>query len=552
MIQFPIHRLAVCGLASSTKQAAILQSLGQATQRPWPCRLLLAAWCSVLFFYGLSTGDLWRTEGLRAQVAADFLHSGDWVVPRLYGQPLLTKPPGMYVAIALASWPFGEVREWTARLPSGLGATATVLLFSWYFTRQLGRSRRLDCRFDPARFGDVAGQGHPGGNRHAARGVGDGGHSIFLARWNPRKRRQGDKETGNGEGRNVGLPSPFPVPRSPLLWWLAALLCVAGGVLTKWTAPAFFYLTVLTLLWRRRRLRLLWGWHHLVSAGVAAAVCLAWAAAAMQRVGLENLVETVGREAMARLAPDRYGRPYPWWEVPVYPIVIFVVNLPWSAFALLTLWPGFAQRWDERGRRLLEALHCWLWPNVCMWSLVSEHAPRHGFPIYPAVAGFAALVWIAWIDGRLAWPFRHARPGPVLAGLLVLWLGVKLVFVQVIPHRRNAVRARGVKAEQLARLVPEGQTLYLFDLKDRNEAMMFYYGRQVQRLPKPEALPPGEESAYCLLGRREWREWPATSPAEARLWLRDELSDWIVLVRVSPCLRTVSVNERLPQSSRQQ
>ncbi len=25
-------------------------------------------------------------------------------------------------------------------------------------------------------------------------------------------------------------------------WWLAALLCVAGGVLTKWTAPAFFYL----------------------------------------------------------------------------------------------------------------------------------------------------------------------------------------------------------------------------------------------------------------------------------------------------------------------
>ena len=95
--------------------------------------------CVFLFFYGINTGELWRTENLRAIIAAEFLRSGNWVVPTLYGEPLFTKPPGMYAAIALVSWPFGGVTEWTARLPSALAATFTVFLFYWHFNRQLGR-----------------------------------------------------------------------------------------------------------------------------------------------------------------------------------------------------------------------------------------------------------------------------------------------------------------------------------------------------------------------------------------------------------------------------
>src|SRR5437868_11309074 len=94
--------------------------------------LLLAGLCGGLFFYGLNAGDLYRTENLRAVIAAEFLRSGDWIVPRLYGEPLLTKPPGMYAAIALVSWPFGRVSDATARLPSALAATVTVFLFYWY------------------------------------------------------------------------------------------------------------------------------------------------------------------------------------------------------------------------------------------------------------------------------------------------------------------------------------------------------------------------------------------------------------------------------------
>ena len=51
---------------------------------------------------------------------------------------------------------------------------------------------------------------------------------------------------------------------------------MGGGNYQKWTAPAFFYLTIVPLLWWRRRLSLLWSRPHLVSATLAAIPCLAW------------------------------------------------------------------------------------------------------------------------------------------------------------------------------------------------------------------------------------------------------------------------------------
>src|SRR5438477_13075793 len=104
---------------------------------------LLAAYCLVLFFYGLDHGELYRNETLRAIIAQGMLRTGNWIVPTLYGEPLFTKPPGMYVAIALCSWPVGAVTEWTARLPSALAATVTVLLTYWFFARQLDRRAGL-------------------------------------------------------------------------------------------------------------------------------------------------------------------------------------------------------------------------------------------------------------------------------------------------------------------------------------------------------------------------------------------------------------------------
>src|SRR5262249_9600255 len=137
----------------------------------------------------------------------------------------------------------------------------------------------------------------------------------------------------------------------PFRWWLAALLCVAGGFLTKWTAPEFFYGTAIPFLWWRGRLRSLWSWQHLASAAIAGGVCLAWVGAAVSSEGWDVFWATVAREGGDRLIPEHDGRPYPWLGSFLHPWKLLVIALPWSALALATVQPGFAKLWDRRGRR---------------------------------------------------------------------------------------------------------------------------------------------------------------------------------------------------------
>ncbi len=525
------------------RQSLHLPSLASLADRP-QAPLLLLPWCAFLFFYGLGTGDLYRTEALRAIVAQDFLNSGNWVVPTLYGEPLLTKPPGMYAAIAAVSRPFGGVSDWSARLPSALAATATVFLFFWYFRRLFGTRGGLVAGFvvpasvmwlDKATAAEI----------DMLQAFWVAGSVLFFLR------------ALEAEEANAKL-------QAALRWWLAALLCVAGGVLTKWTAPAFFYLTVVPLLWWRGRLRLLWGRQHILAAALGAGLCLTWAALAVRQAGWDVFVNTVSQEAMQRLVPheiplaagQHHHRPYPWGEVLAHPFVVLGSTLPWSLFALVALWPGFAKLWDDRGRRLLQALHCWVWPNLLFWTLVPEHAPRHSFPLFPGLAGLAAMVWLAWLNGRLRWLLPRATPGQVFVGLLAFWLVVKVGYVHAwVPIRdgraNDVLRAAGLrtrptrdphgKAEQLAALVPADQPLYLFHVKD--EGIMFCYGhchdegqaeRVLRRLNAPNDLPANAELVYCIVTEAEWGSWDRHRPAEVLLRLPDQQGDPTVLLAVRP------------------
>ncbi|HEV3263110.1 MAG TPA: glycosyltransferase family 39 protein, partial [Gemmataceae bacterium] len=409
-------------------------------------------------------------------------------------------------------------------LPSALAATVTVLLMFWYFRRQLGPTAGLlAAAMTPLSFMWL--------DKATAAEI-----DMLQVAWvtaaivcflraletDEETRRQGDKETRREEAL---LQSP-----RPWLWWLAALLCVAGGVLTKWTAPAFFYGTVVPLLWWRGRLRLLFRREHLVSAAVGAATCFAWAGLAVSLGGWDAFYDTVSREALMRLAPAQYSQAYPWRETLLHPLRLLAASLPCSAFALLTLRPGFARAFDDRGRRLLQALHCWTWPNIGFWSFVSQHSPRHSFPLFPGLAGLAALCWLAWLKGWQRWPLARVAPGRVLVGLLVLWLAVKLVFVHVSIPRRMHGREPRAKGEQLAALVPAGQTLYLFRVKD--EGIMFYYRRPVRRLTEPAQLPSPSTPVYCILDAVEWQAWPRKASSEVLLKSRDEQGDPLVLVRL--------------------
>jgi hypothetical protein len=204
--------------------------------------------------------------------------------------------------------------------------------------------------------------------------------------------------------------------------------------------------------------------------------------------------------------------------------------LPASALALSTLRPGFAQLWDERGRRLLQALHCWAWPSMLFWSFPTEHTPRHSFPLFPGLSGLAAFTLLAWMTGRLPWRLRRVSPRQVLVAALVGWLVVKLVLVDVIVPRRHPWGGPRAAGLAIAELVPAGQTLYIIRIKD--EGVMFYFGGQVRRAATAAELPGGQGPVWCVLTSQEWQGWNRSRPAEEVRSLYDGQGDPIVLVRL--------------------
>jgi 4-amino-4-deoxy-L-arabinose transferase-like glycosyltransferase len=523
--------------------------------RALPSIALLSFICYMLFFHGLGAGELYRTEGLRAIIAQEFLRSGNWIVPKLYGEPFLTKPPGIYAAIALASWPQGHVSEWSARLPSALAATATVFLFYWYFSRVLGRVAGLvaavilplsfawldkasAAEIDMLQVAWVTGaillclRALEGQDEGTARL----GSAVLTTRFHA------DAKIVRGE-----LPTAKAFKGRPALanwcWWLAALLCVAGGVLTKWTAPVFFYGTIVPLLWWRGRLRLLLAPQHLLSALLAAGICVGWLAEVVSLEGWSPVYETIKREALVHLSPQHHPRAYPWKETLTHPFKLWAANVPWSVVALFAFSPGFTSNCNDRARRLIQALHCWIWPSLIFWSLIPQHSIRHSFPLFPGISGLAAMVWIASMTGRRKTeliPFYAARwrvfvkrvlprPGIILLLLVIVWTAVRLVYVHAVIPSRDFARRPREKGQLIASLVPAGQTLYLVGLKD--DGLMFYYDRYAKRLTNPSTVPPGQQS-FCILTESEWDSFNSRENTEIMEWLSDQQGAPIVLVRI--------------------
>jgi hypothetical protein len=277
-------------------------------------------------------------------------------------------------------------------------------------------------------------------------------------------------------------------------------------------------------------LRLLWSRAHLLGVLLASLPCVAWVAAVAAQTSWQPFLDAVRGEALPRLSPAHHTRPYPWSELATFPLAFVASNLPWSAAALWTLSPRFAGLWDERGRRLLQLFHCWTWPNLLFWSIAPGHHLRHALPLQPGLAGLAALVWIAWLDGRLRWPVRRIQPRQAFLAFLVLWVAVKIVFATaIVPHRHRALAASRT-GQQLATLVPPGQTLYLSRLKD--EGILFYYGRAARRIESPASLPPAENGVYCLLTESEYRQWSIILRLEVLERLSDEQEHPLVLAKL--------------------
>jgi len=94
--------------------------------------LLLA---SPLFFWRLGRPGFSDTEGMFAEPAREMIVTGDWVTPRMNGEPFLTKPPLMYwlsAALFTVTGPTEHARLWPALAGLGTVAATGALGALWF------------------------------------------------------------------------------------------------------------------------------------------------------------------------------------------------------------------------------------------------------------------------------------------------------------------------------------------------------------------------------------------------------------------------------------
>jgi 4-amino-4-deoxy-L-arabinose transferase-like glycosyltransferase len=481
--------------------------------------LVLAAtvWCSFFFLYGLDAGPLYRTEALRAVVARCCWQEGCWLYPVLYGEPFLTKPPGHYLAIVLCSLPWGDVTTVSARLPSVVAALSVCFACFLLVHREgftiwgvgvmlclpvslLWLDKVPSAEIDMTLTGWL---------------------TLALVAWYWAQPR-------SSEGEAVSVENQEAAPRDS--WHRGCLvisgLCLAAATLTKWPAPAFFLFTVASFAWLGGQGRFWFCGRPWMALAVAAGGCLLWVGAVIQALGPELLLQTLRQEAAYRLLSGGNSRGVPLLQWLTFPLLVGAALVPWSFLAMLMVLPRYHRRLPLPARRLALFLHCWTWPNLLFWTLVPNHNVRYILPISPAVVALGVLgAHLLLRDLRSRWrAFRY--PGRWWVVLLLCGLLAKIAFVEIVMPLRTGRRNPLPIAAELRTIVPEHETLYIDKLKE--DGVLFYYARPVQRWRGSFPLPPG---AYLALIASEWEPWQQRGSIRLVARLQDQQGDPLIIVQ---------------------
>lgn len=476
----------------------------------------------------LSRPELENEEGRRALPAREMLETGDFVLPTLFGEPYLSKPPGIFYAIAasarlleqLPSSPaapdesgwfpaeHGPVSPLAVRLPSLLATLVcalALLLVAPHFEASLGGCR-LPARGVPSEAGSFAAV------------------LFLLAPSVARKARLGEIELALTVASFLaGLALWFAVhgPRLRLLFAALGGLCLWAALLLKGPVALLFTLPVgLVAAGRRRPLR---GWLAVAMAtGIAGALMGLWLIPLAQRFPDPS-------EFLAVWAGEIARNPESGLEVFLRDRRRLVFGsllgwLPASGVVIAGLIAGF------RGRAvagLSSTLLCIGLPALVLLAWPEVRA-RYAMPLLPWVALAAGLASNRWLQGRRA----SGRPGfPkwvfFLFGLLCTARWVQLLVVD--PARDG--RARHIEsARVLDGLVASASVQGVLWVEATQGFKTLYYMRQdVRWVERADLVPAGGlllrgPAAQGAPPGAEWEplevQVPTPKLADSELWRR--------------------------------
>ncbi len=321
----------------------------------------VAAGCAIaapilyfLFFFGLTqVGLLGPDEPRYAAIGREMARSGDWITPRLWGQPWFEKPPLAYWMTALGNLA-GLGPELAPRLPVALVSVAFLGFFYALLAGQFGRR--------PAMFSTLILGTSAGWLAFCHVAVTDLPMTVTFAaamliglRW-------------------LGGDSRW-LPAAGVLLGLAVL--AKGLVPLALAAPLF-------VMGRRR-------WREWIAPAAAfLATVTPWYALAAARHGGVFLNEFFWKHHFERFSSGALMHQQPFWY---YAPVLLAGLFPWTPLAALL---GRRALFEDRRVIFLAA---WAATGFVFFSLAANKLPGYLLPLLP---GVAALLGLALDQARRA------------------------------------------------------------------------------------------------------------------------------------------------------
>jgi 4-amino-4-deoxy-L-arabinose transferase-like glycosyltransferase len=363
--------------------------------------LLTALLAFVIFLSGLgAVGFVGPDEARYADVARGMLLSGDYVTPRLFGEPWFEKPP-LYYWIASQLFRF-TANEQTARLPSAIAAILFLLIWFRVARRQFGQTTAmLATIFLASTLGWI-------GFAHAAAmdmlfAVTLDLALLLLALWFWERR----PAHLYGFYALLGLAT---LAKGPLAVGLAGLVAIAYvATFREWGA-----------------LRKL-----VLSPATAAFVAIAapWYVLCYAYNGEPFVEEFLIRHNLARLvsaAELGHGQPF-WFYIPILLAGLF----PWSAMLLLPLVEvarkGSGLFQDQRRAFLF----WWIALPFLFFSLAENKLPGYLLPILPPLTLWIAI--LAGAESPTAGKDKKTNPARLPERLPLALIGVSALLLLTVP-----------------------------------------------------------------------------------------------------------------------
>jgi len=308
-----------------------------------------------LYFFGLArTGLLSADEPRYASIGREMAQSGDWITPRLNGQPWYEKPALLYWMTAIG-FDLGLGDELAPRLPVATVSVAFLVFFFFFLKREFGLmpAAMATCILATSAgwlaFSHIAVTDLP---MSAAFGS-----AMLLAM--------------NKTGR----------------WILLPVLFLGLAVLAKGLVPLVLFLPAIWFL-RRRAIWIIGG---------AILVALPWYVA----VGPDFAREFFWKHHFQRFATGALAHVRPFWfYIPVLVAGIF----PWTPALALLFRRDFYKDWR------IQFFGAWFAFGFLFFSISQNKLPGYLLPLLPPIAAMCGIAlararapWVLAISAALLW-----------------------------------------------------------------------------------------------------------------------------------------------------